>query len=272
MNLPVIVISLTSAVERRKSIIRQMEAHNIPFEFLDATDSDSALQHPFAERQEGPRAVRLRSGLVVGTAELACAISHHRALERIVSLGSMGGIVIEDDAILGASFHEFCDQMCAVASAWSDRRLIVHCAENFPGDGAGLVVGERSAVKLACGVSLLRVRRFSAALWGTAGYVSTLAAARSMLLRAPDRADAWRWFLADGTLAEVWLARPAPLRHPALLHDLPSQIAVDREALRRDTLRKSFFRALRLQWQARMSRLLQLLARWTLDPIMRRFG
>lgn len=272
MNLPVIVVSLASAVERRKSIIRQMEAHNIPFEFLDATDPISALTHPFAERQVGPRSVQLRSGIVVGSAELACAISHHRALERIVSLGSMGGIVIEDDAILGASFHDFCDQMCSVASAWSDRRLIVHCAENFPGDGAGLVVGKRSALNLACGVSLLRVRRFSTALWGTVGYVATLAAARSMLRRAPDRADAWRWFLADGTLAEIWLARPAPLTHPALPHDLPSQIGLDREALHRNNMREPFLRALRLRWHARLARVLHLLARWTIDPIIGRLG
>lgn len=271
MHVPVIVISLESALERRTFIRQQMEVNNIPFEFLAATDSKSALKHPYVDGPAGPRSVRLRSGLVVGNTELACAISHHRALERIVSLGPIGGIIVEDDAILRESFQNFHDQIVAAVSEWVDRKVIVHCAEYFPSDAADLVVGKRSAVTLACGVSLLRVRRFSTALWGTAGYFATPAAARSLLQRAPDRADAWRWFLADGTLEEVWLARPAPLMHVEQRDDLPSQIAPDRDALHL-AARAPFLRTLGRRVRARMYRLLQLLARWTIDPIISRFG
>lgn len=270
MDLPVLVISLTSAQQRRQSIVQQMHLHSIPFEFLDAVDSKSILTHPYVANAMGEHAVRLKSGTVVARAELACAISHHLALKHIVSCGARGGIILEDDAIVQPTFSAFRAELSA-RDDWATRNAVIHCAANFPGDGDGLVVGQRSAVELPCGVSLLRVRRFSAPLWGAVGYFVTAKAAAALLTRNPDRADAWRWFLKERFLEQIWLARPAPILHPTDERTLPSQISPDRMASI-NVLRHGWG----LRQRRRLSRYLgiafQFAARFTLDPVIKRMG
>lgn len=94
------VISLESAVERRRSIEQQFTKIDTSFEFFDAICPRNSLQHidGYAEQE-----FMLNCGRGATDAEIACYASH-LALWRRCASGDEPFLILEDDARLDASF------------------------------------------------------------------------------------------------------------------------------------------------------------------------
>lgn len=93
------VINLKRRTDRKESILSQFEKYNITnYEFIEAIDGqciDSVVEanHRLIEKY----------GCKLSSNEIACAMSHRLAYEKIIQSGERG-IVLEDDAIISGSF------------------------------------------------------------------------------------------------------------------------------------------------------------------------
>ncbi len=79
---------------------------NIDYQILDAVDFKDL--EPTIKRHFSLRMLR-----VLSLGEIACAMSHRLALQRIVDGGHPYGIVLEDDAILPDDFSDWIDSLSA---------------------------------------------------------------------------------------------------------------------------------------------------------------
>lgn len=103
---PIFVISLHDAHERRRSIRQQCAELGLKFEFFDAIDGRSGLPPEFEgeiDRAEGER----NAGRVMTDAEYAAALSHRYVYKKILDEGLLGGVILEDDAVLSPYFYKF---------------------------------------------------------------------------------------------------------------------------------------------------------------------
>ena len=89
-----IVISLTSATERREHIKKEFGKHNVAFEFFDALTPKTAKEQAKALSLNLDNA-RLTSG------ELACMVSHVSIWQKIVTENIAYAAIFEDDIYLG---------------------------------------------------------------------------------------------------------------------------------------------------------------------------
>ncbi|MEZ5686115.1 MAG: glycosyltransferase family 25 protein [Paracoccaceae bacterium] len=96
MNIPVYVISLQTALERRQGVRAEMARHGLWFEFVDAIDGASMTA---AERNKAYDAYENSSAFKrpLSTGEIACALSHRAIWWRIASSKAPFAMVCEDD-------------------------------------------------------------------------------------------------------------------------------------------------------------------------------
>lgn len=100
LPLPVFVINLASAVERRERMERLLSQEGIAYTIFKATDG-SALGEADHEFWQNSRVrKRLNSG------EVGCFLSHLALWEHIIAEGLPGAIVLEDDLCLSAEFAQ----------------------------------------------------------------------------------------------------------------------------------------------------------------------
>ncbi|CAC9639683.1 Beta-1,4-galactosyltransferase [uncultured Gammaproteobacteria bacterium] len=88
----ILIISLSSAIERRNFQQMQMEKLKLDFEFLDATsinDIDAITYKKHAKDWQRP----------LKNTEVACYYSHHHAWEKIIQ-NNKPALILEDDALL----------------------------------------------------------------------------------------------------------------------------------------------------------------------------
>lgn len=98
-----VVINLVRATARRQAMVEQLQAHGVDFEILNATDWQELTEQDFASVDTITRERQGRRAL--SKAMIACAISHRRAFERLVSCGEEMMVVLEDDVTLSADFR-----------------------------------------------------------------------------------------------------------------------------------------------------------------------
>jgi glycosyl transferase family 25 len=98
----VLVINLARAADRRRKMETQFNTLGVPFEILDATDGQKLTD---ADRamvdHEGRRRI---TPYMLSDNEIACCISHCRAMEIIRDSGESMGTIIEDDAAISPDF------------------------------------------------------------------------------------------------------------------------------------------------------------------------
>ena len=93
------IINLKRRTDRRASILKQLQKFNITdYEFIDAFDG-LLINSDF----EANHKVMNRIGCKLVDNEIACAMSHRLAYNKIIQSGKRG-IILEDDAILSESF------------------------------------------------------------------------------------------------------------------------------------------------------------------------
>ena len=92
-QIPVLIISLTRAVERRESISAHLKNLGVEFEFVDAVEG-KALS---AAEIQG----LLAPGASLSPGQVGCYLSHLKAYQMIVDRKIPAALILEDDARLG---------------------------------------------------------------------------------------------------------------------------------------------------------------------------
>ena len=157
--MPVYVISLPEAHERRTAMRGRLDALGIPFEFFDAVDGRGHLV-------AGPPGVVIDRQSELPETQFACAVSHFHLAERIGAGSSDMALVLEDDAILSPQLPEILASAASVPFDILKLEGIARSNRPFLSRGA-------------IGQSVLRV--YSYVSMGTAGYVLTRKAAKRLL-------------------------------------------------------------------------------------------
>ncbi|WP_163560682.1 glycosyltransferase family 25 protein [Halomonas sp. NO4] len=106
-QIPIFVVSLKNAIERRESIERQMERWGLEFSFFDAVDGRDKevleVHRDLIDKEWNKK----RSGDSLKPEEIGCALSHAFCYKRIIDSGVRDAIILEDDAVLSGDFCHF---------------------------------------------------------------------------------------------------------------------------------------------------------------------
>ena len=164
--IPVYVISLDRAVERRAHISAQMERLGLAYEIVRALDGRQPI--PDIERLYDRRQ-RLRVyGSDLSPPEIACCLSHLEVCRRIAESKAAIGLVLEDDVLLS---HTLASVLADLAQLTEHHFDVVRLA--------GLRERRSRIVRqLSAGHNLVRLAMGSC---GTQAYVITAAGARKLI-------------------------------------------------------------------------------------------
>ena len=94
----IIVINLERAVERRAAMRERLVALGLPFELLPATDGRALTAVELAMADDARRKRHARRPLTRN--EIACFVSHRRAMAALVASGEPMAAILEDDVTL----------------------------------------------------------------------------------------------------------------------------------------------------------------------------
>ncbi|MCY4305120.1 MAG: glycosyltransferase family 25 protein [Aestuariivita sp.] len=108
-QIPIFVVSLPDAVERRTPLMAQLEEYGLSCEMLNAVDCRDGVPQVF-EPLLCPESMMKDYGRRLLPAEVGCALSHHMAYRKIRGGGYGAAIVLEDDAIITRRFAELAKQ------------------------------------------------------------------------------------------------------------------------------------------------------------------
>lgn len=214
MTLPVFVISLPEATERRAQIASHLKELGLAHEIVDAVDG-RGFDVPAHTAYNGRRR-RLLFGRDLTGGELGCALSHRSIYERMADENIPLALVLEDDVVLS----EDIPAVLKVLSGMTDRFELVR----FLGSKKVARLQQRVVADLGGGYSLNRLRTTPG---GAHAYVVTLSGAQK-LLRAMQRIDV----PIDTLMGMVWrTGLNALIVQPGLSYqdgDLPNYIGQTR--------------------------------------------
>jgi len=207
------VISMVSSPQRRTTIADHLSAVGLPFRFFDAVDgrAGGVAQH-FVCRPDFPLRAYTYRDRPVDAGELACTLSHMRAIRRAWAQGVRGPMVIlEDDAllcgpldILSAILERAPKDAAYVQLALTPTATITQLAE-YAQQGGGLFTPK-------CGPITVQLPDTTAGCHCTAGYIITPIGMRAI---------AEMWFEGDCAIfpcAEAELAHNVALVADRLLY------------------------------------------------------
>ncbi|MBR2655838.1 MAG: glycosyltransferase family 25 protein [Loktanella sp.] len=106
MALPVFILSLEDAVVRRAPLIADFFSRGVPYEIWNAVDGRYGWPAIY-DRLVSRDAARHNLGREIGTAELACSLSHHLIYRAVIERRLNAAVILEDDAIVGDRFFDF---------------------------------------------------------------------------------------------------------------------------------------------------------------------
>ena len=108
--IPVFVISLADSIDRRNSITKYLDIHGILFEFVDAVDGRKGL--PTEYENQIDRGKSLCRGRKLSDTEFACALSHMKVYQKIVSNNIPWTLILEDDALPQFDLVPYLENRC----------------------------------------------------------------------------------------------------------------------------------------------------------------
>jgi len=110
MNLPVYVISLARAADRRESITALLDADGVEYELVDAVDGRelnlSACDPPLNRDK-----CWKRYAVVMPAGAVGCALSHLQLWKRMIAEQTEYAMVLEDDARWQTDFWEVANKL-----------------------------------------------------------------------------------------------------------------------------------------------------------------
>lgn len=122
MAIPVFIISLDDASERRAPLLAMLKKYDVRYEIVSAVDGRIGLPEKFEHDVDRPGAIA-EWGRELTSAEYACALSHQIIYKKMVTEKINGAVVLEDDAIVGQKFADFTKQPCP---RWADLVMFNH--------------------------------------------------------------------------------------------------------------------------------------------------
>jgi len=208
MDIPIYVISLARALERRASIGARLNAAGVQYEIVDAVDGRALDLESLGGRLRNDIAYRRYQHRLTGN-EIACFLSHYNLWARMLDEQTPYALILEDDACWSPGFFDVVAALpnCgwrweyALLSGGEPRRVESHLCD------------------LPHGHRLVRHHRPG---WTTAAYLITLTGA-AKAHRQCHTIDGH----ADGTMRQYWrfnLAFYEVTPAPAWQSDAPSQI------------------------------------------------
>ena len=188
----VFVVSLRTAIRRRRLVSEMLKGMGMRFTFIDAIDGDdaSAVGADFACRETTADRNYIHRSKPITARELACSLSHIRAIKAASAVASQRALIVEDDV----------DFLCR------DPMVLARLAQVAPSDAAYLQLQVASSATiealharyLSSGALYERKKRSPPYAFtdpalsaftchGTAAYIVTLAGMKNLLGRVlPD--------------------------------------------------------------------------------------
>jgi glycosyl transferase family 25 len=197
MPLPVIVLSLEDAHDRRAALVQTLHAQEIPFEIWHAVDGRKGLA-PEYEQMIDRRATEQNLGRQMGNAEYGCALSHQQIYRVILDRDLAAAVILEDDAIPSPHLFEFIE-----AGQMPDCDLLLL-------DHGGARVSRRDRFAFG-GVTAYRCKN---APYLTTGYAITRAGAAALVAAGTPLAGLADWPMDISTLRS-YAVLPRIVDHPA---------------------------------------------------------
>lgn len=117
LNIPVYVISLARAKERRENMRRRLDALGVNYEVVDAVDGKTLDLSQYSHRLR-QNEYRIKYGREYTRGEIGCYFSHHNLWERIAEGENEHALVLEDDAVLDGDFAEVADAVAQCEWHW----------------------------------------------------------------------------------------------------------------------------------------------------------
>ncbi|MCH9664364.1 MAG: glycosyltransferase family 25 protein [Gammaproteobacteria bacterium] len=111
-DLPIYVISLKRATERRQQIKERLDGLGLKFELIDATDERQGLSDAELSLLGLSSQSDYKPSLTPGA--LGCLISHLRCYQKLLSSSSEYALILEDDAELGQDFIRILDSILSM--------------------------------------------------------------------------------------------------------------------------------------------------------------
>jgi len=174
----IIVINLARAADRRAAMQRRFAGIGLAFEVLDATDGRALTSEERGMADVERRRCRARRPLTDN--EIACFLSHRRAMAKLMASNEPMAAVLEDDVALSPELPHVLDAIAAQAGRFDVIDLFR--------------AGKRSEFFVPCRPLLpgLQLGRIGYAHMGTVGYVVSRAGAARFLgqtVRFADEVD-----------------------------------------------------------------------------------
>lgn len=207
-RIPVYVISLTRALERRANMAARLDEAKVQYEFVDAVDGETLDLEALGDRLQNDVAYKRYQHHLTKN-EIGCFLSHYNLWARILSERTPCALILEDDACWNPGFFDVVAALPACGWHWeyallssgNPRRVESHLCD------------------LPHGYRLVRHHRPG---WTAAAYLITLAGAA----KAHKQCHKINGHV-DGTMRQYWrngLAFYEVTPAPAYQSDAPSQI------------------------------------------------
>lgn len=106
MTIPVFIISLDDATERRAPLLAMLTEFDVSYEIVSAVDGRNGLPKIHEKDIDRARAIT-ENGRNLTSAEFACALSHQKIYSKMLKNNIKDAIVLEDDAIISRELARF---------------------------------------------------------------------------------------------------------------------------------------------------------------------
>lgn len=126
-----LVINLPRAEKRRQDMLAQAERFGIELRFVPAVagaELDLKSQSYGYDRKK--RRKLYANDLI--TNEIACALSHRKALSVFLESGAEYAVIMEDDAVLDPRFNEGIDELIHHLHGWEAAKLFTDVGRLYP--------------------------------------------------------------------------------------------------------------------------------------------
>jgi hypothetical protein len=229
-TVPVLIVSLARATERRAKLSEQLATFNVPFEFFDAVDA-ADLSGRISDLADS-EAIFARYGRPLGDKEIACSLTHKGVYRRILESDLDGAIILEDDVSVTPWVVDALRFFSQNALSMRDTKRVFHLEAFSRPYAPDLMLRRRGTIPVSRGFWFAQPHRlYSGPLWGAAGYYITRGAVAGLLSeqRVKYVCDEWGDFMAEGLFDEIWFSSRAVFTHP----DEGSMVEAERSALAR---------------------------------------
>jgi len=116
-NLPVYVISLARAADRRESITALLDADGVEYELVDAVDGAQLDMNDCTPPVNLEKCWK-RYGIVMPKGAVGCALSHINIWKRMIAEQTEYAVVLEDDARWQPDFWEVANKLPGIEWYW----------------------------------------------------------------------------------------------------------------------------------------------------------